>query len=105
MLRDHKVTVVTAAREALGLIERGDAFDVILSDLMMPNMSGMDLYDELEKRFPDAARRVIFISGGACTPRAHAFLERVTNAHIDKPFDPSTVRARVQRHLADLGRA
>ena len=74
-------------------------FDVILSDLMMPEMTGMDFYDELERRFPDAARRMVFVSGGAFTPKANAFLDRVTNPRIDKPFDPRKVRDIVQQRL------
>jgi CheY-like chemotaxis protein len=99
VLRHHEVTVVLAAKRALDLLETGSRFDVIFADLMMPEMSGMDFYDELERRFPDAARSVIFVSSGAFTPRAHAFLDRVTNARIDKPFDLLAVRSLVERHL------
>ncbi|HEX7669520.1 MAG TPA: response regulator [Polyangiaceae bacterium] len=96
----HEVTVVLAARKALDLLEGGKRFDIIFSDLMMPEMSGMDFYDELARRFPDVAERVVFVSGGAFTPRAHAFLERVTNTRIDKPFDLLAVRTLVDRHIA-----
>lgn len=97
VLRDHQVTAVTAAKKALELLESGARFDVILSDLMMPEMSGMDFYDELTRRFPEAARRVVFLSGGAFTPGAHAFLDRVTNPRVEKPFDPRVLRELVQQ--------
>ncbi len=96
VLSGHEVTVVTAARDALALLESGQEFDVILSDLMMPQMSGMDFHDELTHRFPQLAARVVFISGGAFTPAASAFLERVRNPRIAKPFDPRRVRTLVQ---------
>jgi PAS domain S-box-containing protein len=96
VLRDHQVKVVTAAKQALELLESGERFDVILSDLMMPEMSGMDFYDELTRRFPEAAGRVVFLSGGAFTPRAHAFLDRVTNPRLEKPFEPRLLRELVQ---------
>jgi PAS domain S-box-containing protein len=99
VLRDHDVTVVTKAADALDLLLSGKHFDVILSDLMMPEMSGIDLYDELTRRFPDAAQRVVFISGGACTPAASAFLERVTNERMEKPFDTKNIRSLVQRFV------
>jgi two-component system cell cycle sensor histidine kinase/response regulator CckA len=101
VLRDHKVTVVTAAQKALDLIASGTRFDVILSDLMMPEMSGMDFYAELARRFPNAARRVVFVSGGAFTPKAQAFLDSVPNLCMDKPIDPKQLRDRVQQFLHD----
>src|SRR5690606_31983057 len=54
LLRDHDVTVTTRAREALDLALARD-FDVIISDLMMPEMSGMELYEALRRNRPEAA--------------------------------------------------
>jgi len=96
-LREHDVTVVTSAKEALDLIVSKRPFDVILSDLMMPGMSGMDLYDELAGRYPQVAERMVFITGGAFTPDGIAFLERVPNQRLEKPFDAATVRTLVQQ--------
>ena len=84
----------------LALIDAGKHFDAIISDLMMPEMSGMEFYDELARRAPELTERVVFISGGAFTQKASAFLERTSNQLVDKPFDPDTVRALVQRLLA-----
>ncbi|MEX0824496.1 MAG: ATP-binding protein, partial [Woeseia sp.] len=91
VLRDHEVTAVTTAREGLELLASGKHFDVIFSDLMMPEMSGMELFAELTRQFPHLAGRVVFISGGAFTPEAQAFLDRVGNERLDKPFDPANV--------------
>ncbi len=99
-LRDHEVTIFTRASEALDLIEGGKRFDVIFSDLMMPGMSGMEFYAELTRRLPDQARRMVFISGGAFTQEAHAFLDVIPNPRLDKPFDLQAVRALVQRVAA-----
>ncbi|MEO7037907.1 MAG: ATP-binding protein [Polyangiaceae bacterium] len=99
VLRNHVVTIVTSAHEALELIVSGAQFDVILSDLMMPLMSGVELYEELAKRFPDAAERLVFVTGGASTPAAKAFLARVPNERIDKPFETKQVRALVERFV------
>lgn len=96
-LRDHDVTAVTSAREALDLLARDAHFDVILSDLMMPEMSGMQLYDEIFRRRPEIALRVVFMTGGAFTGAAPEFLERVPNECLEKPFTESALRAAIQR--------
>jgi PAS domain S-box-containing protein len=96
VLRGHDVTAVTRAQEALDLLATGKHFDVVFSDLMMPEMSGMDLYEELARKYPQIAERVVFLTGGAFTPEAKAFLDRVSNQRFEKPFDSKTVRALVQ---------
>jgi CheY-like chemotaxis protein len=98
-LKGHDVTVVSSADEALGLIAAGRSFDVILSDLMMPVRSGMDLYDALLESSPRHATRVVFISGGTSMPSAEAFLERVPNERIEKPFETNAIRALVQKFV------
>jgi CheY-like chemotaxis protein len=91
--------MVTSAREALSKLNGGERFDLILCDLMMPEMTGMDLYDELEQSTPDQAEKFIFMSGGAFTDNARAFLARSSNEVIDKPFKGAGLRQVVQRFL------
>ena len=81
------VIAVTSAREGLARIQSGERFDVIFCDLMMPQMDGPAMYDELLKVAPSQAERMVFITGGAFTKRARDFIERVPNAHLGKPFD------------------
>ena len=95
----HEVVVMQRARDALTAIAAGDSFDLVLCDLMMPEMSGMDFFAELSREYPELARRVIFLTGGAFTPRAQTFLAEVPNARMDKPFDPKQLRALVQTLL------
>jgi PAS domain S-box-containing protein len=99
VLRDHEVTVVTKGREALRLLASGREFDVILSDLMMPEMTGMQLHSELARTSPEDADRMIFLTGGAFTPSARSFLDQVPNPRLEKPFDSQNLRAMVQRFL------
>ena len=74
----------------------GERFDAILCDLMMPVMSGMELFEHVSTSMPELVERIVFVSGGAFTPEAKAFLERVPNARIDKPFQSMNVRALVR---------
>jgi len=76
---EHDVTTVTSAREALSRFGAGERFDLILCDLMMPEMTGMDLHEELQQSMPDQAAKFIFMSGGAFTDNARAFLARSCN--------------------------
>jgi CheY-like chemotaxis protein len=90
------VVVVTSGRAALDLVIAGERFDVILCDLMMPEMTGLDLHGELMRSFPEHAARMIFLTGGAFTPRAREFLDSVPNQRLEKPFDAQNVRALVR---------
>jgi PAS domain S-box-containing protein len=92
VLREHSVTCLEDAREALQLIDRGEPFDVVLSDLMMPSMTGMAFYEALLARRPELARRVIFLSGGTTMPAVDAFLSAVPNPRMEKPFAIETIR-------------
>ena len=84
---DYKVTCVGDGKRALERVRAGDRYDAILCDLMMPEMTGMDLYAELARAVPEQADRVVFVTGGAFTARAREFLERVPNARVEKPID------------------
>jgi PAS domain S-box-containing protein len=99
VLRKHEVTVVTTAEAALDLLSGGRNFDIILSDLMMPGMSGIDFYAALVRTHPKMASRVVFVTGGAFTPEANAFLDRVTNERLEKPFDIKQLRDLVQKFV------
>jgi CheY-like chemotaxis protein/two-component sensor histidine kinase len=99
ILRDHDVTVLGSGAEALDVIAAGRQFDVIFSDLMMPQMTGMEFYRRVTLRSTDIAARMVFMTGGAFTAFAHEFLDEVGNERIEKPFAPSVVRELVQKFL------
>ncbi|WP_044189855.1 two-component regulator propeller domain-containing protein [Hyalangium minutum] len=93
LAKDHEVEVVVSARRALEMLCSPKAhYDVILCDLMMPEMTGMELYAQLVRAAPEQARRMVFITGGAYTPAAKEFLEQVSNPRVEKPFDPERLR-------------
>jgi signal transduction histidine kinase/CheY-like chemotaxis protein len=96
---EHDVTSEPTAQAALDRIRRGQRFDVILCDLMMPQVTGMDLYESLLEIAPKQAQTMLFLTGGAFTARAQAFLDRIPNATIEKPFDSATLVTRVRQLL------
>jgi len=95
--RNHEVTVVHSGREALALLSVDPGFDRVFCDLMMGDMTGMDLHAELAQRQPDYLPRFIFMTGGAFTERARAFLAEASVSSLDKPFEPVTLREMVER--------
>ena len=97
--RENAVTAVTSAREALGLVSAGQRFDVILSDLMMPEMSGEDLLTSLREVAPDQAARMVIMTGGAFTPRSEDFLRSLELPHLTKPLTLEGLRSAIRGAL------
>lgn len=95
----YDVVACERAEDALALVLGGERFDLVLSDLMMPGMNGMELLAELSARAPDLAGRFVFMTGGAFTPETRQFLATMEEHVIDKPFDPARLRALVAEHL------
>jgi signal transduction histidine kinase len=95
---EHDAAVAASASEALQMLtgeDSDDSFDMILCDLHMPEMTGMDLHEELSKRRPGIAKRMVFMTGGTFTARSREFVSRVPNPCIDKPIDIRAIRALV----------
>ena len=100
MLTEHDVTLVESGHEAVARIEAGERFDVILTDLMMPELSGMDLHARLAQLAPDQVGKMIFMTGGAFTEQARSFFDRVENPTIEKPFDRAELMAVIDALLS-----
>jgi CheY-like chemotaxis protein len=95
--RDHRVTTVQTSRSALDRVLAGEEFDVILCDLMMPDLTGMDLYDRILAHSPSQAERMVFLTGGAYTQRARDLLAH--RPHLEKPFDLAALEALVKERV------
>jgi signal transduction histidine kinase len=95
----HEVVVRNRGREVLDLLEAGERFDAIVCDLMMPEMTGIQLHDAIARLHPDQAAAMIFVSGGAFTSQARAFLDAVPNPRLEKPFKLSALAALVNERL------
>ncbi|MCG8358047.1 MAG: PAS domain S-box protein [Kiloniellales bacterium] len=88
----HDVTTARSGNEALALIDDG-RFDLVLSDLRMPDLDGPSFFEALREHGHDLARRTAFVTGDALSPSARRFLERSGRPCLEKPFTPEQVRA------------
>ncbi len=96
-LAPHRVESALGGRPALELLERDRGFDVVLCDLMMPDLTGMDLHALVQQRWPELAERFVFMTGGAFTARAREFLEQVKAPRLDKPVDMRALLELIER--------
>jgi PAS domain S-box-containing protein len=101
----HEVRTTQDARQALEWIGAGERFDLILCDMMMPLMTGMEFHTRLSALVPEQAERVVFMTGGAFTSRAREFLARLPNLRLEKPFDLGHVLGMVSAQLQSTSRA
>jgi PAS domain S-box-containing protein len=95
--RDHEPTVFTGAQALLARISDGERYDVIVSDVMMPTMTGLDLLDELQRVEPRQAARLMFITGGVFTEQIKQRLEELGTPRLDKPFVLDELRQMIAR--------
>lgn len=96
---DHEVVALARARDALERITAGERFDVIVCDLMMPELTGMELHAALSRVAPEQASAMIFLTGGAVTAQARTFIGSTSNALVDKPFDARRLRSLINDRI------
>jgi PAS domain S-box-containing protein len=95
-LDGHEVRCASSGEKALKLLARQD-FQIILTDLRMPNMGGSGLYQTLARLTPRLLDRVGFITGDTFSRSAREFLRQTECPHIEKPFTPEQVRGLVEQ--------
>ncbi len=99
---EHDVAVVLGAQEALARLD-AEPYDLVVSDLLMPEQTGIDLWRALEARRPELARSMIFVTGGAFTPASREFVDAHHEACLDKPFALEDLRELVRARLPRPG--
>ena len=86
-LSGHTVRRTTRGLEALDWIRAGEHYDIVLCDIMMPELNGMDLLQRVRSEAPELESRFVFMTGGAFSSSARRFLDEITNPVLEKPFD------------------
>jgi two-component system NtrC family sensor kinase len=97
-LDQHSVALASSGVEAADLVER-EQFDIIITDMKMPGMDGAAFYRQVRERDPAQAGRIIFITGDTVSPDTRAFLQRVANPVLSKPFKIGPLRDAIEAVL------
>jgi PAS domain S-box-containing protein len=92
---EHEVVAVQSGADAVELLRRGAAFDVVICDLVMPEMGGLDLFYWLRTQRPELVPGFMFLTGGAIDRKTSIALDRLVEPRMQKPFEPAELRALV----------
>jgi CheY-like chemotaxis protein len=87
------VEIATGGAKAAALLESGAVFDLVLCDLVMPGMGGIELFKLLERNGSPMTTRLVLVTGGAFTEATAAFLAKTRIPRLNKPFDLAQLRA------------
>lgn len=98
---EHELLTAEGGRAAAELLERDGGFDFVVCDLLMPDLSGMDVYARAVARDPQLASRFVVMTGGACTPRSREFLSTTQLPRLEKPFLAGELTELLQRLTAE----
>ena len=96
LLDEHEVVVAHGGEPARAQLSAQADWDLVLCDLMMPDLNGMELYAWVLEQRPRLASRFVFITGGAFTDRARAFADQMAGRLLHKPFSAAAVQALLQ---------
>jgi DNA-binding response OmpR family regulator len=96
--RDYEVETAYDGRSAVAMIEQ-ELYDLVILDFKMPEMSGVEVYHEIEKVNPEQARRVVFITGDVVGPQTTPFLQAIGRPLLVKPFTTRELLAFVEKAL------
>jgi DNA-binding NtrC family response regulator len=94
----YDLEVADSGRKAVTLLARGD-YDLILSDIRMPDFDGKQLFQFLEEHLPEYLGRVIFLTGDAANPETMKFIDHVKAPYLLKPLDIHALQQLVKDNL------
>lgn len=93
LTRHSDVVSASSGEQAIELLGDGLQVDLVISDLVLPGKSGMDIQACIEERRPDLERRVLFLTGGVTTPQARRFVAENLDSVLMKPVDTARLDA------------
>jgi CheY-like chemotaxis protein len=98
--REHDIVLAKGGVEAERVLRTDANFDLVLCDIVMPDLDGGRLHENVQRFAPDVAERFVFVSGGAFTPDAKSFVARSGLRFYDKPIDPQILQDLIAEAVA-----
>lgn len=95
--RDLDVVLASSAAEAMLVLEQDDCFDVVLCDIMMPEVTGIELFERVSASHPELRDWFIFMTGGAFSASTRQFIDSTELPRLEKPFDVRELRRLLHR--------
>lgn len=92
-----EIEALLSARQALQRLAEGARYDAIVCDVMMPEMTGVQFFLELERTLPELARRTGLMTGGVFDTKAREYIESRAVKVLYKPFERENLRRFVER--------
>ncbi|MDR3478330.1 MAG: response regulator [Gammaproteobacteria bacterium] len=99
--KNHDITVSDGRAALRLLVDQGENFDAMITDVNMPDVSGIDLYRYVANQYPGLEQRIIFVTGGDYTSTATEFLRSIKNPCLEKPFTPAQLHQAVTTIFSD----
>jgi PAS domain S-box-containing protein len=100
---EHEIVATCDPFDALRRVEAGEEFDLLLTDVVMPRLSGMELHALLSRSAPALADRTLFVTGGATDVAVAEFLAARPGRVIEKPCSASALRAAISAAISTAG--
>jgi signal transduction histidine kinase len=99
---EHDVYIAHRGSEAFARLERGEIFDLVLCDIVMPDVSGPAVYATMVKRWPLLVPRLVFMTGGAFTPETLGFVDTVPIQILSKPFTVERLAQLTREYMSEI---
>lgn len=104
-LIEHHFVVATSGAEALAVIAEGRPYDLVLCDVMLRDMTGVELLSRLWRDHPAQGQRLVFTTRGQLSPALRYLLDGVPNLCVELPFDTDALRGLIERRTWSSRRA
>jgi len=102
-LVEHNVVAVGSGADALAVIAVGRPYDLVLCDVMLRDMTGVEFLSRLLRDHPDQAKRLVFMARRQLSPVLQYLLDGVSNLCVELPLDLDGLRGLVERRTRSFG--